>query len=84
MNGSITSGACTFPTDVFTISISGALTIDRACHVVGSMTFSLGDQTIQGPVSLWRSVDGSRLSGFAVWSTANTTQLHSLELIAGH
>jgi hypothetical protein len=73
LNGSISSGACTFQTDVFTVSISGTLTIDRACHVVGSMTFNLGDQLVEGPVSLWRSADGDQY---------DLTQLHSLELIA--
>ena len=47
---------------------SGMLTIDRTCHVVGSITYVVTDDqwgggTAQESFSLWRSSDGSRLSG---------------------
>jgi hypothetical protein len=53
--------------------------IDRGCHVVGSITYSIcnrnngacaaqNDYLIQTSVSLWRSRDGSRLTGFQSWS----------------
>jgi hypothetical protein len=47
---------------------SGMLTIDRACHVVGSITYVFTDDqwgggTAQESFSLWLSSDGSRLSG---------------------
>jgi hypothetical protein len=47
---------------------SGMMTIDRTCHVVGSITYVFTDDqwgggTAQESFSLWRSSDGSRLSG---------------------
>jgi hypothetical protein len=51
---------------------SGTLMIDKACHVVGSITFGYCNpgrscvNTWQMSVSLWRSVDGSRLTGTQV------------------
>jgi hypothetical protein len=55
------------------------LMIDHTCHVVGSIAFALCNQndrpcsgqtdfTIESSFSLWRSRDGSRLSGFQLWS----------------
>jgi hypothetical protein len=79
-DGSLGTGDCTL-NDNFTLTQqpSGKLTIDRTCHVVGSITYSIcnqingacsaqNDYVIQTSVSLWRSRDGSRLSGFQSWS----------------
>jgi hypothetical protein len=72
-NGTVTSGPCILGSGM-TVSPapSGALAIDRACHVVGSITFGYcnpGRSCInswQMSVSLWRSFDGSRLTGTQV------------------
>jgi hypothetical protein len=79
-DGSLGTGDCTL-NDYFMLTQqpSGQLTIDRTCHVVGSITYSIcnqingacsaqNDYVIQTSVSLWRSRDGSRLSGFHSWS----------------
>ena len=79
-DGSLGTGDCTL-NDNFTLTQqpSGKLTIDRTCHVIGSITYSIcnqingacsaqSDYAIQTSVSLWRSRDGSRLSGFQSWS----------------
>jgi hypothetical protein len=56
------------------------LTIDRSCHVTGSITYSLcaptndiyvpdcanNQMSYQVKLSLWRSGDGTRLSGSAL------------------
>jgi hypothetical protein len=78
-NGTLTTGKCTL-TDNFTLTRqpSGSLTIDRTCHVIGSIAYAVciqngpcsaqSDYVVQTTVSLWRSTDGSRLSGFQSWS----------------
>jgi hypothetical protein len=78
-NGTLTTGNCTL-SDNFTLTKqpSGSLTIDRTCHVVGSIAYTVcvqngpcsaqNDYVVQTSVSLWRSDDGSRLSGFQSWS----------------
>jgi hypothetical protein len=64
---------------MLTEQASGELMIDRVCHVIGSITYSIcnrnngacaaqNDYLIQTSVSLWRSRDGSRLTGFQSWS----------------
>jgi hypothetical protein len=80
-NGTVTSGTCLSPpssSTSFTLSQppTGMLTIDRSCHVTGTVNFSFLDPNSFGllPVSmqlkmtLWRSADGSRLSGSAFLS----------------
>jgi hypothetical protein len=79
-NGSLTTDKCAL-NDNFTLTQqpSGQLTIDRTCHVTGSIGYSICNQingacaaqtdyVIQTEVSLWRSRDGSRLSGFQSWT----------------
>jgi hypothetical protein len=72
-NGSLTPGNCTISNALVGLTVtqppSGVLTIDRACHVIGSITYvtTYGGNTAsyQMLVSLSRSIDGSRLSGFS-------------------
>jgi hypothetical protein len=72
-NGTVTSGPCILGSGM-TVSPapSGTLAIDKACHVVGSITFGYCNpgrscvNSWQMSVSLWRSVDGSRLTGTQV------------------
>jgi hypothetical protein len=62
---------------------AGSLTINRSCHVTGSITYSVcgptydnngvatpdcvnNQQSYQLTLSLWRSGDGTRLSGTAL------------------
>jgi hypothetical protein len=59
------------------VPVTGTLNIDSSCQVVGQMTINLFDDfvflngyTESVSASLWRSVDGSRLSGFMLWSGA--------------
>jgi hypothetical protein len=78
--GSLTTGNCTLNDNfALTEQVSGELMIDRMCHVIGSITYSIcnrnigacaaqNDYLIQTSVSLWRSRDGSRLTGFQSWS----------------
>ena len=68
--GKVTSGPCTLGSGVTVAPMpAGVLTIDRACHVVGSITFGYCNpgrscvNSWQMTVSLWRSGDGSRLTG---------------------
>ena len=97
-NGTLTPGTCTLPDSNFTLTQvpSGSMTIDRACHVVGSIAYTFCDppysgsscQTYQQSVSLWRSSDGSRLSGFQHSSCLNCIGgplyfVYPFELIAG-
>jgi hypothetical protein len=80
-NGSITAGTCkTVSTIALPHPPAGSLTIDRSCHVTGSITYSVcyprGDtpdcvneqQSYQVTPSLWRSGDGTRLSGTALYA----------------
>jgi hypothetical protein len=68
-NGSLTPGSCIVAAHQSLITPpTGTLTIDRACHVVGSMAYTFENATgvtlpVQLSVSLWRSADGSRLTG---------------------
>jgi hypothetical protein len=96
-DGTVTSGACIVGSEI-TVSPapSGILMIDKACHVVGSITFGYCNpgrscvNTWQMSVSLWRSVDGSRLTGTQVLtcpkcrSTENSavTWVYPFEMVA--
>jgi hypothetical protein len=76
---------------------SVVLTIDNKCHVAGSMTFGYcnpGRSCVtawQMSVSLWRSADGSRLTGTQVLTCPKcksvqdpaTTWVSPFEMIAG-
>jgi hypothetical protein len=64
-NGTLTPGSCTFPSGMSAPQpLSGTLTIDRACHVTGTINYTFC-QSVQILVLLWRSSEGSRLSGFS-------------------
>jgi hypothetical protein len=96
-NGTITSGACILGSGVtVSPSPSGMLTIDTACHVVGSIRFGYcnpGRSCVnewQMTVSLWRSADGSRLSGTQVLTCPKCTSVRGpitwvspFEMVAG-
>jgi hypothetical protein len=68
-NGTLTPGSCLVSAHQSLIKPpTGTLTIDRACHVVGSIAYTFENATgvtlpVQLSVSLWRSADGSRLTG---------------------
>jgi hypothetical protein len=68
-NGTLAPGDCILSASQSIIApVSGTLTIDRTCHVVGSITYTLKNAMgvtlpVQLSVSAWRSADGSRLSG---------------------
>jgi hypothetical protein len=72
-NGTVTPGTCTFgPPELPYVLVqppSGTLTIDRACHVTGSISYSFSSSSLPNNISaalvpsLWRSADGSRLTG---------------------
>jgi hypothetical protein len=75
-NGALTSGNCLVSASQAIMNPpSGTLTIDRACHVIGAISYAIKDAMgvtlpVQLSVSAWRSADGSRLSGNA---TVNLT-----------
>jgi hypothetical protein len=82
-HGSVSSGTCSIPPST-TFSLpqppSGLLTIDRSCHVTGTISYSYLDPdngwgppavSLQLIMTLWRSADGSRLSGSALLSGPN-------------
>jgi hypothetical protein len=72
-NGTVTSGTFILGSGVTVSPVpAGTLTIDNKCHVAGVLTFGYcnpGRSCInawQMSVSLWRSADGSRLTGTQV------------------
>jgi hypothetical protein len=75
-NGALTPGNCTVSaSETIVAPPSGSLTTDRACHVVGTISFTIKNAMgvtlpTQLSVSVWRSADGSRLTGNA---TVNLT-----------
>ena len=82
-NGTINSGACIVGSTMTVSSPpSGTLTIDRSCHVVGLITFGYcnpGRSCINSwemSVSLWRSADGSRLTGTQVLRCPKCRSIH--------
>jgi hypothetical protein len=69
---------------------TGTLTIDRACHVTGTINYvvterpsSYSSYSAQISVSLWRSIDGSKLSGSQQWTVRGSSYFFPFELIAG-
>ena len=71
----------------------GTLTINRACKVIGAIRYTVcspspcgnpaTSMTIQNQALLWRSRDGSRLSGFLQWKPGpSITEIYRLDLIA--
>ena len=72
---------------------SGTLTINRVCKVIGAINYTVcspspcgnpgTSMTVQNQALLWRSRDGSRLSGFVQWRPGQSiVEYHPLELIA--
>jgi hypothetical protein len=72
----------------------GTLTINPACKVIGAISYTVcspapcGDPvtslTVQNQALLWRSRDGSRLSGFLQWKPGQSiVEIYPLDLIAG-
>jgi hypothetical protein len=97
-NGAVTSGTCVLGSGMTVSPVpSGVLTIDNKCHVVGSLTFGYCNpprscvNSWQMAVSLWRSADGSRLSGMQVLTCPKcksiqdpaVTWVSPFEMIAG-
>jgi hypothetical protein len=97
-NGTVTSGNCVLGSGMTVSPVpSGVLTIDNKCHVVGSLTFGYCNpprscvNSWQMAVSLWRSADGSRLSGMQVLTCPKCKSLQDpavtwvspFEMIAG-
>ena len=86
--GSLTHGAWTLTQPPW-----GTLTINRACKVVAAISYTVcspppcgnpaTSMTIQNQALLWRSRDGSRLSGFLQWKPGpSITEIYRLDLIA--
>jgi len=97
-NGTVTSGPCVLGSAMTVSPLpSGVLTIDNKCHVAGSLTFGYcnpGRSCVNGwqmSVSLWRSADGSRLTGTQVLTCPKcksiqdptVTWVSPFEMIAG-
>jgi hypothetical protein len=99
-DGTITPTNCTLlPGMTFIELPSGKLTINKACHVTGAMSYNtcfFPDQcgiSVQLSISAWRSADGSRLTGFQQWqcpydyniggSVGSVACLSNFELVAG-
>ena len=89
--GTLAAGNCTTPDTAMTVTPpTGTLTIDRACHVTGTISYvvterpsSYSSYTAQISVSLWRSIDGSKLSGSQRWTVRGSSYVFPFELIAG-
>jgi hypothetical protein len=86
--GSLTHGAWTLTQPPW-----GTLTINRACKVVAAISYTVcspppcgnpaTSMTTQNQALLWRSRDGSRLSGFTQWKPGqNITEIYRLDFIA--
>jgi hypothetical protein len=97
-NGTITSGPCVLGSAMTVSPVpSGVVTIDNKCHVAGSITFGYCNpgrscvNSWQMAVSLWRSADGSRLTGTQVLTCPKCKSLQDpavtwvspFEMIAG-
>jgi hypothetical protein len=95
-DGTITPTNCTLlPGMTFIELPSGKLTIDRACHVTGSISYNTCMSSTAGggacgvsvqlSISAWRSVDGSRLTGFQQWQCPGqgVACLSNFDLVAG-
>jgi hypothetical protein len=73
LDGKTSSGTCTVLGVTLLTSPSGQLSINSSCKVTGSISWtacalgacSMTNTAITAAVQLWRSFDGSRLSGFA-------------------
>ena len=72
----------------------GTLTINPACKVIGAISYTVCSPspcgnpvtslTVQNQALLWRSRDGSRLSGFLQWKPGQSiVEIYPLDLIAG-
>jgi hypothetical protein len=96
-DGKVTAGQCTLGSSITVSPLpSGVMTIDNACHVVGSITFGYcnpGRSCVnawQMNVSLWRSGDGSRLTGTQILTCPRcksvqepVTWVSPFEMVAG-
>ena len=91
-NGSVTPGSCTVATALSNLTVtqppSGTLTIDRTCNVVGSISYTANEGVFQMQVSLARSINGSRLSGFSKTCYAGICNagkyfVYPFEMVAG-
>ena len=97
--GTINDGACdigsfTHGSWLLTQSPWGTLTINSACRVIGAISYTVCSHppcgspdasiTVQNQALLWRSRDGSRISGFVQWTPEERLiQYYPLDLIAG-
>jgi hypothetical protein len=83
-----TSGRCTVQSSQLSLvtSPSGKLSIDSSCHVTGTISWkqcfppncTASTESLTFVVQLWRSLDGSRLSGFASVSITNVSDIYVL------
>jgi hypothetical protein len=96
--GTIGDGACdigsfTHGSWILTQPPLGTLTINGACRVIGAISYTVCSQppcssprasiTVQNQALLWRSRDGSRISGFMQWTPGEgLVQYYPLDLIA--
>jgi hypothetical protein len=97
--GTVSDGACDIGSFTqggwrLTQAPWGTLTINQACRVIGAISYTVCSQsrcgnpsasiTVQNQALLWRSRDGSRISGFMQWTPGEgPVQYNPLDLIAG-
>lgn len=95
--GTISDGACDIGSFaqgrwILTQPPWGTLTINQACRVIGAISYTVCSQsrcgdpgasiTVQNQALLWRSRDGSRISGFMQWTPGEgPVQYNPLDLI---
>jgi hypothetical protein len=83
-----TSGRCMVQSSQLSLvtSPSGKLSIDSSCHVTGTISWkqcsptncTASTESLTFAVQLWRSLDGSRLSGFASVSITAVSDIYVL------
>ena len=90
-NGTFDPGNCTTPDTAMTVTPpTETWTIDRRCHVTGTINYVVAERpssyssySAQLSVSLWRSIDGSKLSGSQRWTVRRASYFFPFELVAG-
>jgi len=89
ITGSVTTGSAgcviagTIGTGATLVPPTGALQINSACKVAGTINYEINSVVVQGTYSLWLSKNGDRLSGFMSANHPVGFFVYPVEMIAG-